>query len=83
MADEGRPPVWGLWNEALGEWFNPGTSKPYFPTREAAQRMMPLVLRQYGFGKWELREYPLEEAAMNPEASGASGVPRAGPALTG
>jgi hypothetical protein len=63
--------VWGLWNAAITEWFNPGTSKPYFPTREAARRMLPLAQRQYPMGKWEVREYPLEEEEFDPEASGA------------
>ena len=63
MADEGGPVVWGLWNQDLGEWFNPGTRKPYFPTQEAARRFLPVVLRQYPMGKWEVHEYPLEEQA--------------------
>ena len=55
-----RPPtVYGLWNAALGEWFNPGSRRPYFPTREGAMRMIPLALREYSMGKWEVREYPL------------------------
>ena len=60
MADERGPVVWGLWNQALGEWFNPGTRKPYFPTQDAARRFLPVVLRQYPMGKWEVWEYPLE-----------------------
>jgi hypothetical protein len=60
MADENRPPVWGLWNDALGEWFNPGTRKPYFNTRDEAERRVPIALRQYAFGKWVIREYPLD-----------------------
>jgi hypothetical protein len=62
MADE-RKVAWGLWNATLGEWFNPGTSKPYYPTREAAQRMIPLAMREYPMGKWEVRPYPLEDEA--------------------
>ncbi len=64
MAEERQPPVYGLWNETMGEWFNPGTRLPYFPTREAALRLVPLALRQYSLGKWELREYPLEEETL-------------------
>lgn len=58
-ADESRPPVWGLWNGTLGEWFNPGTRKPYFNSREEALRLLPRAQRQYSIGKWELREYPI------------------------
>lgn len=78
MADEGRPPVWGLWNATITEWFNPGTSKPYFPTRRAAELMLPLVLRQYPIDKWEIREYPLEEE--EPALEAASAYPRPYPA---
>jgi hypothetical protein len=81
LADEGRPPVWGLWNAAITEWFNPGTAKPYFTSREAAARLLPLALRQYPLGKWEIREYPLEEEALDLEASGAREGPEAAPAL--
>lgn len=52
---------WGLWNERLTEWFNPGGKKPYFPTKQAAERMIPMANRQYSMGKWELREYFLED----------------------
>ena len=52
---------WGLWNPLLTEWFNPGTKKPYYPTREAAERMVPRANREYSMGKWELREYRLED----------------------
>jgi hypothetical protein len=52
---------WGLWNERLTEWFNPGGRKPYFPTKEAAERMLPMAQRQYAMGKWELLEYALED----------------------
>ncbi|MBI3974722.1 MAG: hypothetical protein HY332_25885 [Chloroflexi bacterium] len=61
MADEDRPVVWGLWNGTLGEWWNPGTRKPYFATRDEAHRVLPLVMRQYNFGHWEVREFPLDE----------------------
>jgi hypothetical protein len=64
MADEGRPPVYGLWNTLIGEWFNPGTREPFFPSREAALRMLPNAIRQYAMGKWEVREYPLEDLAL-------------------
>jgi hypothetical protein len=63
--------VWGLWNATLTEWFNPGTSKPYFPTRAAAERMLPLVLRQYPIGKWEILEYPREAEEPDLAAAGA------------
>ena len=80
MADERRPSVWGLWNPTIGEWFNPGTRKPYFATPEAAQRLIPLVLRQYPIGKWEVREYPLEaeERAAQPAEPQESAVPPPG-----
>jgi hypothetical protein len=69
MADElefpKSPTVYGLWNDALGEWFNPGTRKPYFATREDAMRMIPLALRQYSMGKWEVREYPLDLSGLD------------------
>ena len=76
MADEGGPPVWGLWNDALGEWFNPGTAKPYFRTREEAQHRLPLVLRQYPYGKWQIKEYPVqeEEESQPPAEPGRSGL---------
>ena len=61
MADEGRPPVWGLWNDRLDDWFNPGTRKPFWLTRADAERAVPKALRQYSMGHWEVREYPLEE----------------------
>jgi hypothetical protein len=61
MADGGQVLGWGLWNERLTEWFNPGTRKPYYPSREAAERMIPLARRQYSMGTWELREYRLED----------------------
>ena len=61
MADSGAPAVWGLWNARLGEWFNPGTRKPYYLTAEEARRTIPKAIRQYPFGTWEVREYPLDE----------------------
>ena len=39
MTEDQYPVVFGLWNESMGEWFNPGTRKPYFPSREAALRV--------------------------------------------
>lgn len=62
MADGGKPPVWGLWNERLGEWFNPGTQKPFWADEEIAKRAIPKAVRQYPVGKWEVREYPVNEA---------------------
>ena len=70
MASEGKPPVWGLWNSALGEWFNPGTRKPYFPDAESAHRRLPLVMRQYPYGTWEVKEYPLEDEDTPQRAPG-------------
>ena len=67
LADGGQVLGWGLWNERLTEWFNPGTRKPYYPTREAALRVLPLANRQYSMGKWELREYRLEDLADMPD----------------
>ena len=61
MADESAPAVWGLWNERLGEWLNPGTRKPYYLTAEEARRTIPKAVRQYPFGMWEVREYPLDD----------------------
>ena len=58
---------WGLWNQRLTEWFNPGGKKPYFPTKEAAERMLPMAKRQYSVGKWDLREYALEDDSEQPE----------------
>jgi hypothetical protein len=52
---------WGLWNPRLTEWFNPGGKRPYFPSREAAERMLQSAMRQYSVGKWELREFLAEE----------------------
>jgi hypothetical protein len=69
MADEVEypklPTVYGLWNEALEEWFNPGTRKPYFASREEAIKLIPLALRQYSMGKWEVREYPLALSGLD------------------
>lgn len=65
MAEDRGPTVYGLWNEALGEWFNPGTRHAYFPSRESAMRMIPLALRQYSVGKWEVREYPLDLSGLD------------------
>ena len=52
---------WGLWNQRLTEWFNPGGKRPYVKTREEAERMRRAALRQYPVGTWELREYLAEE----------------------
>jgi hypothetical protein len=65
MAEEQFPVVYGLWNESIGEWFNPGTRKPYFPSREAALRLLPGALRQYSMGRWVVREYPLDISALD------------------
>jgi hypothetical protein len=65
MAEEQYPVVFGLWNESIGEWFNPGTRKPYFPSREAALRLLPLALRQYSMGRWVVREYPLDISTLD------------------
>jgi hypothetical protein len=64
MAEERPPVVYGLWNEVLEEWFNPGTRRPYFPSRAAAMRLLPLAQRQYSLGKWEVREYPLDVSPL-------------------
>lgn len=56
--DESGPEVWGLWNGHLRDWFNPGTRKPYFATRAAAERMVPLAQRQYARGVWAVHPYP-------------------------
>jgi hypothetical protein len=69
MTEDQYPVVFGLWNESMGEWFNPGTRKPYFPSREAALRVLPLVLRQYSMGRWVVREYPLDVSSL--DGSGA------------
>jgi hypothetical protein len=52
---------WGLWNQRLTEWFNPGGKRPYVKTREEAERMRRAAMRQYPVGAWELREYLAEE----------------------
>jgi hypothetical protein len=52
---------WGLWNERLTEWFNPGGRRPYVKSREEAERMRRAALRQYPIGTWELREYMPED----------------------
>ena len=70
MAGDRGPQVWGLWNTRMSEWFNPGTVRPYFPTREAAMRMVPLAMRQYPFGKWEPRPYPLVRDDVDEDENG-------------
>ena len=57
----GQVAGWGLWNERLTEWFNPGGKRPYARTKEEAVRWIPLARRQYPMGKWEAREYVLED----------------------
>ena len=52
---------WGLWNQRLTEWFNPGGKRPFVKTRDEAERMRMAALRQYPIGKWELREYVVED----------------------
>ena len=52
---------WGLWNQRLTEWFNPGGRRPYVASREAAERMRRAAMRQYPMGTWELREYVADE----------------------
>jgi hypothetical protein len=61
MADERKPPVWGLWNDHLDDWLNPGTRKPFWLTRDEALHAIPKAVRQYPTGHWEVREYPVEE----------------------
>jgi hypothetical protein len=87
MADEGQPQAWGLWNPVLEEWWNPGTRKPYFPSREEAHRMIPIAMRQYPIGTWQVRPYSLEEEATESELAAAgiaaphAGAPGAGARL--
>jgi hypothetical protein len=69
MAEDRPPPVFGLWNETIGEWFNPGTRRPYFSTREAAERAMVRALRDYPMGKWEIREYPVDLSALDDDVA--------------
>ncbi len=61
MADDREPVAWGLWNTLLGEWFNPGTRKPYYLSEETARNTIPKAIRQYPMGKWQVREYPLDQ----------------------
>jgi len=61
-ADEQIPDVWGLWNDHLQDWFNPGAQKPYFLTRRAAERMIPRAQRQYPRGVWTVQPYPQDVA---------------------
>jgi hypothetical protein len=83
VADERRRIAWGLWNAALNEWFNPGTSKPYFPTRDAAERVLPLAERQYPMGRWQVAEFPLDADELHVEAAGAAPGPGPEPAMRG
>jgi len=83
MADEGRPPVWGLWNDYLDDWFNPGTRQPFWRTKDEAARVVPKAQRQYPMGRWEIREYPLEDPdqALEPDRAQPPAEPAArGPA---
>ncbi len=67
---------WGLWNEQLNEWFNPGGRRPYVKTREEAERMRRAALRQYPIGTWELCEYLAEDDEdESSEASDAGEAP--------
>jgi hypothetical protein len=70
----GRVLGWGLWNPQLTEWFNPGGKRPYVPTKEEAHHMLVAARRQYPVGKWELREYRLEEDEQPEEAPLPEGV---------
>ena len=67
---------WGLWNQLLTEWFNPGGKRPYVKTREEAERMVRAAVRQYPMGKWELREFLAEEDS-DAESTSATGRPDA------
>jgi hypothetical protein len=76
MADEGGPTLWGLWNERLTEWFNPGNRRPFFRSREEVERLIPLAKRQYPFGTWEIREFvPEGELEAGPPAGEAVAAP--------
>ena len=81
MADEGKPPVWGLWNTSLGEWWNPGTRKPFYADEDAAARALPKAGRQYSMGRWEVREYPLTDEEEDVLDGGAA--PSAAPESPG
>ena len=63
---------WGLWNERLTEWFNPGGRRPYVKTREEAERMRRAALRQYPIGTWELREFLAEDDELSEFDDGAA-----------
>jgi hypothetical protein len=65
MADQEQPQAWGLWNATLREWFNPGTTRPYFQSRNDAERVMPLARRQWALGTWVVAPYPLVDG--NPD----------------
>ena len=70
---------WGLWNERLTEWFNPGGRRPYVKTRAEAERMRRAALRQYPIGTWELREFLAEqnEDSYETDEDGATDRPGA------
>jgi hypothetical protein len=74
MAGESGPTLWGLWNERLTEWFNPGDRRPFARSREEVERLIPLARRQYPFGTWEIREYrPAAEQGGAPEGAAPAG----------
>ena len=49
----------------LGSGHRLNGRKPYFPSQEAALRMLPGALRQYSMGRWVVREYPLDISALD------------------
>lgn len=65
--------MWGLWNARVRDWFNTGGRTPHFKTREEAERLVPLAMRQYPFGKWEPREYRADEedSVARPDSTAA------------
>ncbi len=74
----GRVLGWGLWNERLTEWFNPGGKRPYVPTRETAHHMLPRAQREYPVGKWELREYREDDDAEEQQPEGTPAASQVG-----
>lgn len=66
MSDTAGPQAWGLWNERLKDWFNPGTSRPWFPSREAAERAIPNARRQWPRGSWVVAPFPASEDPTAP-----------------
>lgn len=71
MSEDGQAQAWGLWNAALKDWFNPGTSRPWYPTREAAARAIPNARRQWPRGAWVVLPFPAVE-----DAAPGAGRPR-------